>query len=94
VKKSYHKKQKNGSGVFLYALSTCGMCKRVKKLLQDLGVEYDFVDVDLCDSDDRENRLREMMNWDASCPFPMLIINNETCVIGDELDRIKKELGR
>jgi glutaredoxin len=93
-KKSADKRQKNGDRIFLYALSTCGMCRRVKNLLRDLDVEYDYVDVDLCDSDERESTIREMRKWDTSCRFPMLIVNNETCIIGDELDEIKKALGR
>jgi glutaredoxin-like protein NrdH len=94
VKKSVSKDQTAANRVFLYALSTCGMCRRVKRLLKDMDVEYEYVDVDLCDVDERENRIREMRKWDNSCSFPMLIINNETCVIGDEPDRIKKELGK
>jgi glutaredoxin-like protein NrdH len=94
VKKSDQKERKKGAPIYLYALSTCGMCRRVKRLLRDLKVDYDYIDVDLCDNDERDNIIREMSKWDTSCPFPMLIINNETCVIGDELDRIKKELGK
>jgi glutaredoxin-like protein NrdH len=94
VKKSDRKEQKNGTRIYLYALSTCGMCRRVKNLLRDLNVEYDYVDVDLCDGDKRDSVIEEMSKWDTRCPFPMLIINNHTCVIGDELDRIKKELGK
>ena len=94
MKKSDQKEQKNEARIYLYALSTCGMCRRVKKLLKDLNVKYDYVDVDLCDGDKRDSIIKEMSKWDNRCPFPMLIINNQTCVIGDELDRIRKELGK
>jgi glutaredoxin-like protein NrdH len=94
MKKPARKERKGEVKAHLYALSTCGMCRRVKNLLRDLRVEYDYVDVDLCPLDEREKSIREMRKWDARCPFPMLIINDRTCVIGDELDRIKKELGK
>jgi glutaredoxin len=70
------------------------MCRRVKNLLKELGVKYDYVDVDLCDGDEREKMLDEMSKWDPGCPFPMLIVNDETCVIGDEPDEIREVLGK
>jgi|GEM_PF-3996188 len=33
--------------VLLYALSTCGWCRKTKALLKELGVQYRYVDVDL-----------------------------------------------
>src|SRR4030042_5339749 len=35
--------------IVMYGLSTCVWCKRTKKLLTDLGVEYDYVFVDKLD---------------------------------------------
>ena len=37
----------------LYALSTCVWCRRTKQLLDQLGVEYDYVDVDLLEGGDK-----------------------------------------
>ena len=80
--------------VFLYSLSTCGMCKAVKKLLADLSINYDFIDVDLLAGIEKETAKQEMRKWDRRGPFPMLIINNSTCIIGDEPNAIKKALGK
>ena len=41
-----HVSGKNAGDVKLYALSTCPWCKKIKTLLNELGVEYYFVDVD------------------------------------------------
>ena len=78
--------------VLLFALSTCAMCKRVKSLLKDLNVEYDFIDVDLLSRDEKEKAKTEMRKWDPRCPFPMLLVNNSKCVIGDEPEQIRKAL--
>ena len=86
--------EKSLESVFLFALSTCGMCKKVKKLLGDLEVKFDFVDVDLLDGAEKEEAKKKMRAWDPRGPFPMLIINNSKCVIGDEPELIKKALGR
>ncbi|MCJ7714049.1 glutaredoxin family protein, partial [Candidatus Bathyarchaeota archaeon] len=36
----------NRGDVKLYALSTCGWCKKTKGLLNDLHAQYSYVDVD------------------------------------------------
>ncbi len=41
--------------VVLYALSTCMWCKKTKKLLNELAVDYYYVDVDLLPSDQIED---------------------------------------
>lgn len=86
--------KKSEESVFLYALSTCAMCKRVKKMLADLNVTYDFIDVDLLSGIEKEFAKMEMRKWDPSGAFPMLIVNNSKCIIGDEPERIRKALGK
>jgi len=43
--------------VMLYALSACIWCNRTKKLLGELGVAYDYIDVDLLEPNDKHNAL-------------------------------------
>ena len=45
--------KKNDHKVTVYALSTCVWCKMTKQFLNDNGVEYEFVDVDLLDDNDK-----------------------------------------
>ena len=78
--------------VLLFALSTCAMCRRVKMLLNDKKVEYEYIDVDLLSRDEKEKSKIEMRKWDSRCPFPMLVVNSAKCVIGDEPEQIKKAL--
>lgn len=78
--------------IFLYALSTCPMCRNVKTLLNKNGVKYDYVDVDLLDFEEQEKRENEMRKWSDRSPFPMLVIDKKTCIIGDEPEEIKKAL--
>jgi glutaredoxin-like protein NrdH len=78
--------------ILLFALSTCAMCKRVKMLLNDLKVEYEYIDVDLLSRNEKDRAKTEMRKWDPRCPFPMLVVNNTKCVIGDEPEQIKKVL--
>jgi glutaredoxin-like protein NrdH len=80
--------------VLLFALSTCAMCARVKRLLGSLGVAYEFIDVDLLTGEEKEDARNRMRKWHPRCPFPMLVIDRAHCVIGDEPDEIRKALGK
>jgi glutaredoxin len=85
--------KRNHNDVLLYALSTCPKCTRVKHLLKEGGIEFRYIDVDLLDGAEKEKVKNEMRKWNERTPFPMLVIDDEKCIIGDEPDAIKKALG-
>lgn len=79
--------------VTLYALSTCGWCRKTKGLLNDLKVDYTYLDTDLLEGADREEALDEVRKWNPACSFPTMIINNKTCIVGFKEDQIREILG-
>jgi glutaredoxin len=87
-----HVPGKNLGHIMLYALSTCGWCAKTKKLLDDLGVEYDFEYVDHLQGEEKEQSIQEIKSWNPSCSFPTLVINDETCIVGYKEDEIKEVL--
>lgn len=87
-----HVPGKKSGNVMLYALSTCPWCKKTKKLLADLGVEYDYVDVDLLDDNERRDALETVKKWNPACSYPTLVLNNKTCIVGFREDEIRKAL--
>ena len=78
--------------VYLYALSTCGWCRKTKALLQELGVEYDFVDVDLSEGPERDRAREELANLNPRRSFPTLVIG-DAVVVGFDAGKIKEALG-
>ena len=85
-------KGKNKGKIMLYALSTCVWCKKTRKFLEGLGVEYDYVYVDQLDEDDRNKTIEEIEKWNPRCSFPTLVFNDEKCVVGYKEDEIKEAL--
>lgn len=79
--------------ITLFALSTCPWCKKTKALLNDLGVVYEFLDVDLVSPDEREEMDTSVRKWNPSFSFPTLVYNNEKVIIGYDPDKIKEVLG-
>jgi glutaredoxin len=88
-----HVAGKKKGKVMLYALSTCGWCKRTKVLLEELGVEYDFTEVDLLKGEEQEEALRKIKKFNNTGNFPTLIIDDKKCIIGYKESDIREALG-
>lgn len=78
--------------IMLFALSTCIWCRKTRRLLEELGVEYRYVYVDLLDGDTRKETLEELIRWNTDCSYPTLVINNTHCIVGFEETDIQKHL--
>jgi glutaredoxin len=84
--KSQHK-------VILYALSTCAWCNMTKQFLKDNDVEYEFIDVDLCEEGDKEKIRQHILSKGGSLSYPTVIIDDNVLVTGFRKDKLKEALG-
>ncbi len=78
--------------VMLYALSTCVWCKKTKRLLNELGVEYDYTDVDLLGGAKREAVMDTVKNYNPSRSFPTLVIDDKKTILGFNEEEIREAL--
>jgi glutaredoxin-like protein NrdH len=83
---------KRKKDIMLYTLSTCIWCKRMKRFLNELGIEYRYIDVDLLS----RNEAREVQDTIDSLPanggFPIMVIDNKEVICGFDEDRIRNAL--
>lgn len=84
---------KKNNDILLFALSTCIWCKKTKTLLNELGVEYNYIDVDLLEGEAKKEITDEMEKWDSSGSFPLLVIDNAETVLGFKESKIRRLLG-
>ena len=68
---------KKGKDLLLFTLSTCGWCMKTKALLNELGVEYDYVDVDLLEEKEHDEVGRKFEELKTDFSFPKIIINGK-----------------
>ncbi len=54
----------------LYALSTCIHCRNTKEFLDKCGVDYDCVDVDTLEGEERRKIIEEIKRENPQCSFP------------------------
>lgn len=79
--------------VRLFALSTCGWCKKTKRLLDEHNVNYECEDVDLLTGEARQRCLAEMEKWNPRRNFPTIVIDDEIVIVGYKEDQIREALG-
>ncbi|MFH1090751.1 MAG: glutaredoxin family protein [Pseudomonadota bacterium] len=75
----------------LYALSTCSHCRRAKEFLDECQVDYDLIDVDLCQGEKRQTVIDEVKKYNPRLTFPTLVIG-EVVIVGFKRDEIAKAL--
>jgi len=78
--------------IVLYALSTCVWCAKTKKLLKDMGVEFNYIDVDLLEGEDKKKVDEELKKWNPHGSFPTVVIDNKKFIIGFKEDEIRRTL--
>ncbi len=78
--------------LFLYALSTCYHCQRTKKWLDENNIDYDYVDVDLTEGEERSRLIKEVKELTGSSQFPVVKVGDKHSV-GFNEKQIKEMLG-
>jgi len=87
-----HVPGKKAKNLMLYALSTCIWCRKTKQLLADLGVEYDYVFVDLLKPEEKEQIMQLVEKWNPDSSFPTLVIDDSKCIVGFRESEIREAL--
>lgn len=88
-----HVKGEDKGHVVLYALSTCAWCRKTKHLLDKLGVEFYYIDVDLLKGKEKDRTMQELKQHNPKCTFPTIVINGKKCIVGYAEEDIRGELG-
>jgi glutaredoxin-like protein NrdH len=87
-----HVTGKKKGKIMLYALSTCGWCAKTKDLLRDLGVEFDYVYVDLLEGPEQDTAMNAVEKWNQKGSFPTLVIGDKKSIIGFREEEIREAL--
>jgi glutaredoxin-like protein NrdH len=85
---------KRDHSVVVYALSTCGFCKRALEFLRSHSVEFRYVYVDLLPADTK-NALKEELRrrYRIKELFPTLILDDVEAVTGFDREEWQRRLG-
>jgi glutaredoxin-like protein NrdH len=84
---------RNEHQIVFYGLSTCIWCKRTRQFLEDQGVNFDYVYVDLLQGQERKDVLDQIRRWNPKTSFPTIVMDDAKCVVGYRPDEIMEVLG-
>lgn len=76
-----------------YGLSTCIWCRRTRQFLEDQGVAFDYIYVDLLRGQEREEAVTQIRRWNPATSFPTIVIDDSRCVVGYKPEKLKEALG-
>jgi glutaredoxin-like protein NrdH len=76
----------------LYALSTCAWCKMTKQFLKDNDVEYDYINVDLCEEGDKQKIREHIQSKGGPLSYPTIIVDDNVLITGLRKDKLKEAL--
>lgn len=77
--------------VRLFALTTCPYCRMTKKYLDQLDVEYELMEVDTLEGDERTAAVDEVQRLSGGKSFPVVVIDEEV-IVGFNKKRMKELL--
>jgi glutaredoxin len=76
-----------------YGLSTCIWCKRTRKFLEEQGVSFEYIYVDLLKGQERKDALAQVRRWNPAESFPTVVVDNAKAVVGLKEEMLKEALG-
>ncbi|MDR3560653.1 MAG: glutaredoxin family protein [Negativicutes bacterium] len=79
--------------IVVYALSTCGWCSKTKRYLEEQGIGYSFVDVDLLSSAESKEAQKEVQRWNPRNSFPTTVVNDQVAITGYDTKKLMEAIG-
>jgi glutaredoxin len=64
-----------------------------KQFLKDNNIEFEYVNVDMCEEDDKQKIREEIQSKGGSLSYPTTIIDDKIVVTGFRKDQLKEALG-
>ena len=73
----------------VYALSTCGWCKKAKNFLKENNIKYSYIDVDRLHPDEAEPVRQQQLQHNPAGSFPTIVVNG-SCIVGYDESRLSE----
>lgn len=81
----------SGRRIRIYSLSTCPVCGKVKRFLDEKGITYEDVVVDLLDGGEQWVTSKELKRYNPAGSYPTVVV--EQVVVGFDEGALRKTLG-
>ena len=86
--------ENNKHSVVVYSLSSCTPCKKAMRLLESMGVEYEYIHLDTVDPDERGEAMVEigelLPGRGIQLAYPIIVIDDLISIIGFSERKLRK----
>ncbi len=76
--------------VTLFSLSTCAVCKKVKKFLADHAIPHTVIEVDTLDSGEQWLMAKELRKHNPEATYPTVVV--EEVIRGYDVEALESKL--
>jgi len=90
--KMEHVEGEKKGDVLLFALSTCIWCKKTRMFLEEIGIDFKYIYVDLLSGNEKSEVINEIKKWNPQVSFPTVVVNSKDVIVGFKKDELKEKL--
>lgn len=62
--------------------------------MNDLGIDYYYIDVDLLEGKKKEQARKEVLHWNPEGSYPTIVIDNKKSINGYKPEEVKELFGK
>ncbi len=85
--------RRNTCKITVYALSTCGFCRRALNFLKENEVEFEYIYVDQLPLNVQEELVAKLeKEFNRHVAFPFLVVDGRECYVGFDLEKYQRIL--
>ncbi len=84
---------RNVGNIQIFALSTCGWCKKTKEFFTSHGIEYSYVDVDTLVGDELNQAKEQQRKFNPRGSFPTIVIDQADSIAGYDEQKLRELIG-
>lgn len=81
-----------GHELVLFALSTCGWCRKARAFLEENKLKYHYVYLDLLKGDAQKEVFEKVKAHNPRKTFPTLLVDGEEVIAGFNEEKYKESL--
>lgn len=82
--------------VRIYAIDHCNPCKRAREFLERNSIEYEYLNIDMADPEERKEAMIEIGEYlparGVTIAYPIIIIDGLSAIIGFEEWKLTRAL--
>jgi glutaredoxin-like protein NrdH len=84
---------RNVGDIRVFALSTCGWCKKTKNFFAEHGIRFSYIDVDRLLGDELARAKAEQLKYNPRGSFPTIVVDGQESIAGYDEQRLLDLIG-